>query len=174
MIFKLLRVKHYVKNVLLFLPYALSVPSSFDEVPALLLGFLSFSMMASSIYILNDIKDIDADRMHPTKKNRPIPSGDVSIKRAFGIMLILMACSLVIGYFIAMETVYILLLYVVLNIIYSSFGKKLRFLDIVFLCSFYLIRIYFGAFIADVPLTAWFIATLSFVFLSLSCSSDLD
>ncbi|MBQ9631234.1 MAG: UbiA family prenyltransferase, partial [Treponema sp.] len=74
---KLIRVKHYIKNCLIFIPVFFANALTRSNVKATLFGFFAFSFMASTIYIINDIKDVNNDRLHPTKKNRPIASGEI-------------------------------------------------------------------------------------------------
>lgn len=81
---RLMRIKHYIKNFLIFLPviFSKSVFNQEKMIPCIL-GFFSFSLIASTIYILNDIKDVEKDRRHPIKRNRPIANGKISIRKAY-------------------------------------------------------------------------------------------
>ena len=89
-ILKLMRVKHYIKNILIFLPIIFSY--NFSNTTFLIktiISFISFCLIASCVYIFNDIQDKDLDSKHPKKKNRPIASGKISIKFAYLILLII-------------------------------------------------------------------------------------
>ena len=100
-ILKLMRVKHYLKNILVFLPLVFS--SQLFEANYFLntfIGFISFCFISSSVYIINDIKDVNKDRLHKIKKNRPIASGKVSIKVALILFGVLTIISLFINIFI--------------------------------------------------------------------------
>ena len=165
---KLIRWKHYLKNVLLFLPFALSTTYEISELLNLGIGFIAFSAIASCIYIINDIKDIDADREHITKRFRPLASGKFSVKSALVWAMILAFLAFSLGIFLKSGSVWFLLTYFVLNLAYTNLGKKIRFVDILFLSSFYLIRVFFGAHISSVEVTTWFIATLSVIFITLA------
>ena len=96
--FKLLRVKHYSKNVLLFLPLVFGRQlSNLSLLIPVLLGFVAFSLLSSAVYIINDIRDVEKDRLHPTKKNRPIASGAVPIATARVIAAVLLVLALAVG-----------------------------------------------------------------------------
>ena len=138
---KLLRVKHYIKNFLVFLPLVFS--GNFFNVHFLfitILEFLSFSFVASAVYIFNDIQDVDKDRKHPVKKNRPLASGEVSLKSAYLVFVIMLIASLSIQvllfkYFSFSLSTFIvttlcLTIYLIINIIYSKWAKHVPIFDI--------------------------------------------
>ena len=128
---KLFRVKHYIKNLLVFIPLIFS-KNLFDKtkMTSSTIGFISFCLISSTVYIINDIKDVQKDRNHPVKKNRPIASGEISIKRAIIIAIINVIISFSIVFYcyykfninIILTGAY-LFLYLILNIAYS-FGLK--------------------------------------------------
>lgn len=160
---KLLRVKHYVKNFLIFLPVIFGM-KIFDVSLDLrmLLGVASFSLMASVIYILNDIKDIEKDRRHPKKKFRPIASGVVSVREARITAVILFVLSIALNW-VSLRYVgdkrwgWLLLMgYLLINVVYSLFdGKSVPLLDVVLLMSGFVIRVYYGSAISEVPVSTW-------------------
>ena len=87
---KLMRVKHYLKNFLIFLPIVFGQQLfDYNKVILCLLGFLSFCLVASCVYIINDIRDVEKDRKHPVKCKRPIASGEISEAKAKNILIIL-------------------------------------------------------------------------------------
>ena len=165
---KLLRPSHWIKNIIIALPLILSNQLNFKSLTNLLLGIISFSILASAGYILNDIKDIENDRQHPKKKYRPLASGDVDAGNSFIFSIILILIGFGISYSLGLYSLLILVLYFLLNYFYSIIGKQIRFIDIIILSSFYIIRIFYGASINDVTLTGWFVATLTLSVLSLS------
>ena len=91
---KLIRVKHWIKNFLIFLPLIFSKNINIDNIKLVILGFISFSLASSAIYIINDIKDKEKDSKHPTKKNRPIASGAISVNNALLVMVILLLMTI--------------------------------------------------------------------------------
>ena len=115
----LMRPQHYIKNFLIFVPLVFSKNlSDFSLFGKTLLGFLAFSLLASVVYIFNDIHDVDADRLHEIKRNRPIASGKISIPVAYGIIGVLLvisiACNLVCGF--GFRAFVIMTLYFVTNL----------------------------------------------------------
>ena len=119
---KLIRVKHWIKNLLIFLPLLFSREINSVNILLTILGFFSFSFASSVVYIINDIKDVEKDKIHPVKKNRPIASGVISINNALLILLILLIVSFVILFYLSLYNYFIsiyIIIYIVLNILYS-------------------------------------------------------
>lgn len=165
---KLIRPSHWLKNVIIGLPLVLSMQINTTSLINLLLGIISFSLLASGGYILNDIKDIENDRQHHKKRNRPLANGTVDVANAFLLALIFIISAFVTSIAISKEALYFSIFYFCLNYFYSVIGKQIRFFDIIILSSFYIIRVFYGATINNVPLTGWFVATLTLSVLSLS------
>jgi 4-hydroxybenzoate polyprenyltransferase len=165
---KLIRPTHWLKNVIIGLPLVLSMQININSLINLLLGIISFSLLASGGYILNDIKDIENDRQHHKKRNRPLANGTVDVANAFLLALIFIISAFVTSIAISKEALYFSIFYFCLNYFYSVIGKQIRFFDIIILSSFYIIRVFYGATINNVPLTGWFVATLTLSVLSLS------
>ncbi|MBQ7136356.1 MAG: UbiA prenyltransferase family protein [Bacilli bacterium] len=161
---KLIRVKHYIKNGLIFLPLFFSQSFlKFNLLRNVLLSFLSFSFMCSVVYIINDLNDIEKDRKHPIKKKRPLASGEISKKEAIFIMIVLFVLSILINVLISTNNYYSLLLllgYLVLNILYSCGLKNIVLLDIAILVSGFLIRILYGSSVADISISNWLYLTV--------------
>lgn len=165
---KLIRPTHWLKNVIIGLPLVLSMQINTNSLINLLLGIISFSLLTSGGYILNDIKDIENDRQHHKKRNRPLANGTVDVANAFLLALIFIISAFLTSIAISKEALYFSIFYFCLNYFYSVIGKQIRFFDIIILSSFYIIRIFYGATINNVPLTGWFVATLTLSVLSLS------
>lgn len=160
---KLMRPKHYIKNFLVFLPLLFS-GMFFDKnnILTCLLGFICFSLLASTIYIINDIKDKDKDKMHKTKCNRPIASGKVSVKNAIILDILLITIIVLIcilGNFNALS-ISLALLYFILNLIYSFGAKNIPILDIIILVSGFFIRVLFGATLLNITVSNWLYLTV--------------
>ena len=163
---KLLRVKHYIKNGLLFIPLFFSGEFFCDmsRIKNLLLAFLAFSFMASVVYIINDINDVEKDRNHAVKRKRPIASGEVSIKKAIMIAGILFLLSIILNFgatstLINYGCMYILL-YGAINVLYSTKIKEYPIIDVVFLAAGFLIRVLYGAFVSQVRVSNWLLLTV--------------
>ena len=160
---KLMRPKHYIKNFLIFLPLLFS-GIFFDEnnILTCLLGFICFSLISSTIYIINDIMDKDKDKKHKTKCARPIASGKISVKNAiiFDILLIIIVALICILGKFNILSVCLILLYFVLNLIYSFGAKNIPILDIVILVSGFFIRVLFGATLLNISVSNWLYLTV--------------
>ena len=161
--FKLLRIKHYIKNVLIFIPIIFANELTKANLKAAFFGFFAFSFMASTIYIINDIKDVKNDRLHPTKKYRPIASGEISIFKANILAVIMFILSLVMNYFVKEQVISytILISYFCFNLFYSFGLKKRPIIDIILLVSFYILRIYYGGFIVGIDISDWLFLTVT-------------
>ena len=164
---KLMKVKHYIKNILIFFPLIFS-KTLFDKhnLICTLRGFFIFSLACSIIYIINDITDKEKDKQHKTKKNRPIASGKVSIKEAIVLIFILFVFVIagLIYFKFPVLSICLLLMYLILNISYSIYLKNVPLLDVTMLAFGFLIRTFFGASLINVAVSDW----LYFTILSLS------
>jgi 4-hydroxybenzoate polyprenyltransferase len=165
--FKLLRVSHWIKNLIIFVP-ALLDETFFQKIDVAIAGFICFSLIASAGYIFNDLLDLESDKKHPTKKMRPIPSGKVKISLAIVILVILLLSGLLISLIIDTKLVWYLIGYILIHVLYTKFLKKIAFFDLLILVSFYLLRLFFGAHLTDTFLTGWLVVFVFFSTLSLS------
>ncbi len=164
---KLLRVKHYAKNVLIFFPLFFSGQMGN---PHLLLqtalGTVSFCLASSFVYILNDIRDVGNDRAHPTKRDRPIASGAVPVRQAtaIGVLLLVFAALLNVTWpcdVCALGHKYLYLaIYIVINCLYSLGCKNIPVLDVALLSAGYPIRVLFGGLLAEAPVSSWLFLTV--------------
>ena len=153
---KLLRPKDWAKNLFLFIPLFFSGELfNWDVYPQLLLGFIAFSFMASSIYIINDYRDIEDDKKHPVKSKRPLASGAVSKTAAIIICIILILAGFAIAYFIKEKFLFVLGIYFLLNLGYSFGLKTIPILDIVIVAIGFVLRVKGGAVIANIGLSEW-------------------
>ena len=160
---KLMRPKHYIKNFLIFLPLLFSGKLlDLSNILITLGGVICFSLMASSIYIINDIKDKDKDRNHKTKCNRPIASGKISVKNAiiFMFVLLILVTILVIVMNLSILSISFLALYFTLNLVYSLGLKNIPLIDIIILVSGFVIRVLFGASILSITVSNWLYLTV--------------
>lgn len=160
--FRLIRVKHYIKNILLFAPLFFAHKMTKGLILKELVAFFAFSFMASAIYIINDIKDANKDRLHPTKKYRPIANGEISVFKAIIIAIIMILLSLLFNYFTnsSINSYLILALYFILNIAYSFKLKHEPIFDIFLLASFYILRLYYGGVVVGVNISDWLFLTV--------------
>ncbi|MGZ5245757.1 MAG: UbiA prenyltransferase family protein [Flavitalea sp.] len=156
--FLLLRPKHWAKNLFLFVPLFFAGQFfEYGKIAQVFLGFLSFSFLASSIYIINDYRDIEDDKKHPEKKFRPLASGKVNKTAALIIAISLLIVGAVIGYLAdeSKKFLFIASIYYVMNMAYSLGLKNISILDILILSAGFVLRVKGGAVLADVVLTQW-------------------
>lgn len=161
---KLIRIKHWIKNILIFLPIICAGMLNSDSIVKTILGFLSFSLISSFIYIINDIKDIEKDKNHPRKKNRPLASGVVKKHTAIAIAVVMLILSLsitiIINKSITDLSLYLLLSYMIINIAYSLGLKNVAIIDVVLLSSGFILRVYYGASLFDIDVSCWLFLTI--------------
>jgi len=161
---KLMRVKHYLKNFLIFLPLVFSgLLFKNDNLIKVILGFLSFSFASSVVYIINDIRDKKKDMLHEIKKNRPIASGKIGVLSAIIFALFLFILSILMHYLIdkTFNISYIfIIIYVFINILYSFGLKDIPILDIAILVSGFFIRVLYGANIVQTEISNWLYLTI--------------
>jgi 4-hydroxybenzoate polyprenyltransferase len=150
------------------IPFFLGRKFNIPDTINLIIGVVSFSLMASVGYIINDIRDIEKDRQHPYKKNRPLANGTAKIKISFILAIILFIISIYLSLIINTAALFVLIAYFIINYFYSVKGKDIRFVDIMILSSFYLMRVIYGGLVVDVPLTGWFVATLTMIVFGIS------
>lgn len=160
---KLIRVTHYIKNGLIFLPLIFSKKWLTIDNTNVLYGFIAFSFISSIIYIVNDIKDIEADRAHPIKCNRPLASGKIKVKAAIILAVGLFVLALMFNYLAAgnhYSILGLLLLYFLINILYSLGLKNIPLIDILIIVTGFIIRVYYGALIINVNVSDWLYLTI--------------
>ena len=151
--FKILRFEQWSKNLVLFLPALFAKKFELLLDKNLLIIFLGFSIVASSTYIFNDLKDLDQDRLHPTKKNRPLPKGDISVKNAktYGLILYIFGLSLV--YFANNFAIIFVLAYSLITVLYSELFKYRKYFDFIFITILFGVRLFLGSYVTEIVLT---------------------
>ncbi|NRA43865.1 MAG: UbiA family prenyltransferase [Oligoflexales bacterium] len=168
-VFKAMRVYQWVKNILIFLPLlAAHKVDQIDLVIKLGFAFLAFSLCASSVYLLNDLLDLSADRKHPLKRRRPFAAGTLSIK--FGVLFspILLGLGLSIAFNISLSFGLMILGYYGFTCAYSFKLKELLLIDVLVLTILYNWRVLSGALATEISLSPWLLGFVSFLFYSLA------
>jgi 4-hydroxybenzoate polyprenyltransferase len=157
-VFVTLRPQQWVKNFVLFAGLVFSQNlSNSDMVLKTIFGFALFCLLSSSVYILNDILDIESDRKHPLKSNRPIARGDIKISTAVVLFVILALVSLVLSYRLSPSFALTALVYFVLNLLYSLYLKHVVIIDVMVLALGFVLRAVAGAVLIGVEISAWLI-----------------
>ncbi|MBR5773405.1 MAG: decaprenyl-phosphate phosphoribosyltransferase [Clostridia bacterium] len=159
---KLIRVKHYIKNLLVFAALACSGQIfDLDKLVPALLGFAAFCAIASAVYIINDIRDREKDANHPTKCKRPIASGAVSVASAWVLFAVMIIIAAVCNFFaFNLVSTILLAVYFVINVGYSMGLKDMPIIDITILVAGFLIRVLYGALITQITVSHWLYLTV--------------
>lgn len=165
---KLMRPHHYIKNILILLPIIFS-QNIFNAslLKSTIIGVIAFSLMTSIVYIINDIMDVDADRKHEKKKFRPIAAGNVTIREAIvlGIILYFISMSLNVYIHANIEAYLIFNGYLLMNILYSIKLKHIPIIDVLILGFGFLFRVLYGSAITNIVISNWlYLTILSFSF----------
>ena len=162
-VIKLMRPHQYIKNLFIFLPlfFALKI-TDIQLLTNSLIAFIAFSLTASAVYILNDYRDIDDDRRHPTKRDRPLASGAISKQQGIGIMLVLLGIGFLMMSMLSISAVAILGIYVVMNVLYTFWLKHIAILDVIIIAIGFVLRLFIGASVTNIELSMW-IVTMTFL-----------
>ena len=167
---KAIRVHQWVKNALLFVPLLTShhfIQS--DLIVLCILGFISYSLAASSVYVLNDLVDLESDRQHPSKSKRPFAAGTIPIVVGLGLFPILLIASFAIALSLgSINFVAALVVYYIMTLVYSFKLKRIIMLDTIMLAALYTMRIVAGTLLINVSFSFWLLAFSMFIFLSLA------
>ena len=155
------RWKQWIKNGLVFAPWFASGSGLLSSLDELMLGFISFSLLSSAIYIFNDIRDVEEDRRHPTKSKRPIAAGLISPAKALILGIFLFLISVVMTQFLlSSQAIFFLLTYFVTSVLYVLVMRNIFLLDLFFLSSGFVLRVLFGGAVSDTPISAWLLVVI--------------
>jgi 4-hydroxybenzoate polyprenyltransferase len=167
--FKLIRITSWPKNFFVLVP-AIFSKHIFETafLKNVILAFFVFSLASSIVYIFNDIMDASKDAIHPLKKDRPIAKGKVTKGQAGLLMIVLFVIFLIITVRLKYDFVMIVWCYIILNILYTLFFKKIVIVDIFCIASGFMLRVLAGAFIISVLISNWLILTTMFLSLFLA------
>lgn len=158
---KIMRPKHWLKNVLVVVPLFFDLNIlNYGLLANAVLGFFTFSIISSIVYIINDMNDLENDRNSSTKRKRPLASGEMSIREAIGLLCAISAAEILMLYLLKFKGAYWILLYLVLNILYSKKLKHVPILDVLILASGFLLRLLYGASVTDIQVSFWLCMTV--------------
>ncbi|MBS1703423.1 MAG: decaprenyl-phosphate phosphoribosyltransferase [Armatimonadetes bacterium] len=154
---KLVRVKQYTKNVFVFAAYIFYVEGwqTPGAIKAVLLAFAAMCCASSTTYIANDIYDIEKDRNHPVKKNRPLPSGRVPVLAAFTMAVVLLVASVVLGFLSNIQVVYGLAAYLLIQVMYNLWLRNKSVADVACISLGFVIRVVIGALAISAHVSGW-------------------
>ena len=158
-----MRPRQWVKN-LLVLTAPLAAGRLFE--PAVLKGtalaFVAFCLISAAVYLVNDVRDVAEDRLHPTKRSRPIAAGELKPATALVLAAVLGACGLALGFVISMPLGITMVVYVALQLLYSAYLKHLPVVDLAMVASAFLLRAIAGGVATGIPLSQWFLLVAAF------------
>lgn len=165
----LLRITSWAKNLFVFVPlifakHLFNKTEFFDVV----IGFLLFSVAASTIYLVNDIADVKRDSIHPLKKNRPIASGKITKTEAKIIITLLFLTTAALSFAVNLSFALIVWGYILLNILYSNYLKQIVIVDVFCIALGFMLRVIGGAVLISVSISSWLILTTLFLSLFLA------
>ena len=164
-----IRARQWVKNLILFLPLLPALTRvNAQQVWSVVLGFVAFCLCSSSVYIINDLCDLPADRRHVSKYKRPFAHGEISLLRGAALALALVSAGLVVSVLISLQFFAVVALYLFLTAVYSLGAKRLTLIDVFMLAALYTIRVYAGAVAAMLPVSFWMLAFSMALFTSLA------
>lgn len=168
MLVRAMRVHQWAKNVLLFVPAIAAHSVGAESIAASILGFLAFSLVASSVYLVNDLVDLNSDRAHPTKRHRPFASGDLPLISAAWLVPLLLATGFGLASLLSWQFVGVLAGYLGLTFAYSLWLKRKMLVDMLVLGGLYTLRIVAGAVAIGVTVSPWLLGFSLFLFLALA------
>jgi 4-hydroxybenzoate polyprenyltransferase len=170
-----LRLTHWLKNLLVFVPLVMAHRVlDAGALARAVLAFLAFGLCASSVYLMNDLMDLTADRHHPRKQHRPFAAGELSVLTGLASIPVLLALSLFLTRFLPGALLWMLALYVLLNLAYSFYLKRIVLLDVIVLAGLYTLRLMAGSAAVDIWPSSWLLAFSTFLFLSLGLVKRYD
>jgi decaprenyl-phosphate phosphoribosyltransferase len=173
----LLRPKHWAKNLFLFVPsFFAGKFFELDKIELLIGGFFAFSCLASSIYIINDYRDIEDDRRHPEKYKRPLASGAVKKSAAIVLSILLTLVGATLAYLVDTSGKFLFItgIYYILNLSYSFGLKNISIIDILIVATGFVLRVKGGAVITTIDTTSWFIIMTFLLALFLAIAKRRD
>jgi len=170
---KALRPHQWLKNILVFVPMLAAHKLTAETLGQSLLAFIAFSLVASSVYVLNDLLDLSADRAHPRKRHRPIASGDISIAHGTWLVPLLLLAGMAFVLPLGGSFFLVMLTYFAVTTAYSLYLKRRSVIDICALAGLYTIRIVAGGTATGIPLSVWLLAFSIFLFFALAAIKRL-
>lgn len=157
-IYKLLKVDHYIKNLVIFLPLVYLGNIFSNAAVETLKVFVTFCLMSSAVYIFNDIKDLEKDKAHPIKCLRPLAQGKIPLNTAAIVLIVLLCLAIFAGHYLVKASNLCVLAYLILNILYSTILKKIKFIDMACISLGFILRLMAGFYAVALPIS--FSATL--------------
>ncbi len=167
--FHAIRVHQWAKNLLVFIPlFAVHKWADYPLLRDSIYAFAAFSIIASSVYLLNDLWDMENDRHHHNKRERPFASGDLSLFAGMVMVPLLLIGSIVVSLLLPLNFLFILGIYYVITLTYSFYLKRVVLVDVIILAVLYTLRIIAGGMATGISISQWLLAFSVFLFVSLA------
>ena len=163
-----LRPHQWLKNGLIFVPMLLAHEFGAGAIAQAVLAFVAFGLCASSVYLLNDLLDLPDDRVHPSKKNRPLAAGRLSVLHALVMAPVLLIAAFAVAALLPLQFIAVLATYYVITLTYSLFFKRTMLFDVIILAGLYTLRIVAGTTALTLERSSWLLAFSVFLFFSLA------
>ncbi len=164
-----LRVNQWYKNAIIFVPLVFSLKFfSFDAILMTFLGFIALCLVSSAGYMRNDVIDLESDRLHPRKKNRPLPSGKITIPQTMAMFVGILSVGLVLSFLLDWKFGIMAVLLLINTEVYSNWLKKILLLDIFSISGNFIIRAISGVILIESSLSPWLILGILFIALFLA------
>ena len=169
----LLRISHWKKAIFVFLGVIYAGSSGY--LLQATVAALAFCLIASTVYIYNDLQDIEEDKSHPQKLKRPLASGEISVQQALIMLVICLYSGFILAYLISNKLIIILLLYLFINFFYNHWGRRIVLIDVLCIASGFMLRIFAGTIGIGLSFSWWLTctATLLSLFIAL-CKRRLE
>ena len=171
-ILKILRPYQWVKNILVFIPMLMSHQLTIDNFILSIKSFIIFSLMASSVYVINDLVDINSDKNHPYKKNRPLPSGLINIEQCKKLIFFLLLLSVFFLFTTNLNFLILIIFYFTISNLYTFFFKKYAYFDLLILSTLYTFRILAGGLITNISVSIWLLTFSIFFYIFSICQTS--
>jgi len=166
---KQIRITSWLKNIFVFVPLVFSKHLfDYDYLSKVIVAFITFSFASSLVYVFNDLVDIERDKIHPLKKNRPLAAGSITYSEAKLILTLLFLITFLLCFLIWNEFVIVILIYVLINIFYSIRWKNIVIIDVFCISAGFMLRVIGGGLIISVYISNWLILTTLFLSLFLA------
>lgn len=157
-LFLVVRPYQYVKNLLVLAPVFFGMQMmNWDSIVTSVFGFVLMCLASSGVYVLNDIFDRDADRLHPKKRLRPIASGDISVREGVIIVVLLWVTTIVLSVMINVEICLLISAYILINVLYSYKLKHIAIIDVLIISLGFVLRLKLGSVLSGMESSVWLI-----------------
>ncbi len=168
---ELIRIKQWIKNLFVFAPLVFSKNLfNFDLLIKTFFTFILLSLLTSGLYVFNDLIDLENDKHHPVKKERPLSKGLFSKKFAIIIIILFISMSIIFSLILSQKLFFIFLLYIFINFLYTLYLKKVVLIDVFVIALNFTLRIFSGSIVTNISLSSWLLLCTLFLSLFLGFS----